>query len=185
MVHLHSSDQVQHVRDHIRENNEQYLSCEEKLLWTTNLIWIFSRWACRDTPDSFQGNKIKALKKHWMWMLYHRPVGRPDQCLLHQRFGLDLFIPQIDLNCFASGHLYNTCVVVCLSQGGPYKGPMYCTNSSLKSELLKGWSFSSLQMSLQAFWLQAQHFLHQLVELDSVIASAMCHSYASGYFGPC
>lgn len=55
-------------------------------------------------------------------MLYHRPVGRPDQCLLHQRFGLDLFIPQIDLSCFASGHLYNTCVVVCFSQGGPLQG---------------------------------------------------------------
>lgn len=84
---------------------------------------FISCWARRETLDSFQRNEIKALEKHECrstdsW-------DRSDQCLLHQRFGLDLLIPRIDLSCFASGHLYNTVAVFWLSRGRSYESLMY------------------------------------------------------------
>lgn len=50
----------------------------------------------------------------------------PDQCLPHRRSGLDLFVPGIDLSCFASGYLYNTFAVVWLSRGSA--DSFWCTN---------------------------------------------------------
>jgi len=117
---------LQHIGDQIRNNIQYDLRWVDKFLFIH--LTVFPAEQCTERLDSFQENEIKALKKHWMWMPFHRPMGRPDQCLLHQCFGFDLFISQIDLCCSASRHLYNIWVVVWLRRGRAYEGPLYKLN---------------------------------------------------------
>lgn len=135
-----------------------------------------SCWACSETLDSFQGNDLKALEKHWMWTPLHRPVGWPDQCLLHQRFGLDLFISQIDPSCFASRHLYNKCTVVWSSRGRALQ------ESTVHPWEMSQWRTSFFYFSILLFvlnvpsglWLQAtvpKTSSTSFVKLNSVLAS--------------
>lgn len=107
------------------------------------------------------------------------PWDRSDQCLLHQRFGLDLFIPPIDLSCFASRHLYNTCAAGWLSSGRTCEGLKYKLIIEKWYQINK-YSFIYLLLFYlnvpSGLWLwgeSAEHFLSQLVLLNSVLESNM------------